>query len=343
MTATEQIKTLYQNLPSKAKTELLDDLLLLHEQEGVLLEEAKEIVSNKRKNKPCPHCESIQVYKRGYKNGTQTYSCKNCGKWYRETTGTPLFKIQLKDKWQAYLGLMEKGHSIKKTAKELGISVQTSFDWRHKALSSLEQFVPKKLTDTIECDELELSLSNKGDRNLDRAPRKRANDFKRNQIKGKVSTVQVVSAIERDTGNKYFKVVETKRLTKEQISKALDGVISDGSTLITDKHNSYKSYASGNTKIKHKRLLAKDHVDRKDKSIHLQKVNNVHSQVRDFIKPFNGVSSKYLQNYLNWYAYRDNIRNSKTTLKMWFVAMLMSDKAYGVFELFKKNEMVIRT
>jgi transposase-like protein len=33
------------------------------------------------------------------------------------------------------------------------------------------------------------------------------------------------------------------------------------------------------------------------------------------IKPFNGVSLKHLQNYLNRYAYKDNIRNSKTTLK----------------------------
>jgi len=36
---------------------------------------------------------------------------------------------------------------------------------------------------TVECDELEFSLSNKGIRNLDRKTRKRANYFKRNENK----------------------------------------------------------------------------------------------------------------------------------------------------------------
>ena len=116
-------------------------------------------------------------------------------------------------------------------------------------------------------------------------------------------------------GEKILKAVESKRLNKKEIAKVLDGKLANDSTLITDKHPSYKAYAKGNPLIKHKRLLAKDHVDKNDKSIHLQKVNNVHSQLRTFLRPFNGVSSKYLQNYLNWYAYAIKIRESKTTLK----------------------------
>lgn len=40
-----------------------------------------------------------------------------------------------------------------------------SFDWRHKMLASLSSLVPPKLLGTVECDELELSVSNKGDKN----------------------------------------------------------------------------------------------------------------------------------------------------------------------------------
>ena len=210
MNKTDQIKKLYSSLASSNKTALLDELLVMHEQEGVLLDEARDEVSQKRKNKPCPHCGNIHVYKRGIKNGVQSYSCKSCGKWYRETTGTPLYKIQLKDKWQAYLGLMDKGLAIKKIAKELDISIQTSFDWRHKILSSLEQFIPKELKDTVECDELEFSLSNKGIRNLDRKPRKRANDFKRNKNKEEISTVQAITVIGHKT--KSTKTKNTKTL-----------------------------------------------------------------------------------------------------------------------------------
>lgn len=98
-----------------------------------------------------------------------------------------------------------------------------------------------------------------------------------------------------------------------------------------------------NPTIKQKQLLAKDHVDKDDETLHLQKANNVHSQLRGFLRPFNGVSSKYLQNYLNWYAYVDHIQNSKTTLKQWFLAMLVADQVYGLFELFKQNAVLIRT
>ena len=342
MKTREEIKDLFQELPVGVQNELLGDLLMEQELQGKVLQQAGEEVIKKRFKKPCPHCTSKKVYKRGKQKGVQMYRCNACNKWYSETTGTPLYDIKLKSKWQAYLNCMEQGMSIKKIAKELNISIQTSFDWRHKILSSLEQFVPKELSSEVECDELELALSNKGSKALNREPRKRGTDFKRNQDSNEITTVQVVTAVQRN-GEKYLKAVASKRLSKEQIIKALDGKLAKNATLITDKHPSYKAFAKDNPSIKHKALLAKDHVDKDDKTIHLQKVNNVHKQLRTFLRPFNGVSSKYLQNYLNWYAYVDHIRNSKTTIKQWCVAILLTDQAYHLFELFKQNAVLIRT
>jgi len=338
----EEIKRLFAELPNNYQTELLDELLQRQELKAAIFQSAQEEVSKKRNKKPCPHCQSEKVYKRGKQNGVQMYQCNDCKKWYSETTGTPLYDIKLKSKWQSYLRCMEQGMPIKKIATELEISIQTSFDWRHKILSSLEQFAPKQLSAEIECDELELPLSNKGVKNLDRDPRKRGGDFKRNTGKKDITVVQVVTAVERN-GNKYLKAVESKRLNKEEITKVLIGKLSKDAILITDKHPSYRAFAKENPSIKHKALLAEDYVDKNDKSIHLQKVNNVHSQLRRFLRPFNGVSSKYLQNYLNWYAYVDNIKMSKTTLRQWFLAIISTDQAYHLFELFKQNAVIIRT
>ena len=342
MRSSAEIKEMFAQLPLASQSELLDELLQEQELQGKILLEALEEVSSKRKKKPCPHCSSTNIYKRGKQNEVQMYRCNDCAKWYSETSGTPLYDIKLKPKWQSYLRCMEQGMPIKKIAKELDISIQTSFDWRHKILSSLDQFVPEQLSSEVECDELELALSNKGSRDLDRKPRKRGNDFKRNKGKEEITVVQVVTAVERN-GGKYLKAIESKRLSKEEITKALDGKLADNTILITDKHPSYKAFAKSRPSIKHKALLAKDHVDRNDKTVHLQKVNNVHSQLRSFLRPFNGVSSKYLQNYLNWYAYADKIRESKTTLKQWFVAMLLTDQAYHLYELFKQNAVLLRT
>jgi len=63
---------------------------------------------------------------------------------------------------------MLKGLSIKKTAKDIGICIQTSFDWRHKVLSVLHTEVPNTLEGRVECDEVKLPINQKGERNLDR-------------------------------------------------------------------------------------------------------------------------------------------------------------------------------
>ena len=66
---------------------------------------------------------------------------------------------------------------------------------------------------------------------------------------GNATTVQVVSAVQRN-GEMLLKAVQTKRLTKEQIQKALEGRIAENTTLITDKHPSYKAFAKANPTIK---------------------------------------------------------------------------------------------
>lgn len=343
METAKSIKALFDQLPVSVQQELLDELLQQQELKGQVLQAARDELSQKQPKKPCPHCKNLKVQKRGKQNGVQMYRCNACTKWFSETTGTPLWDIKLKHKWQAYLRCMEQGMSIKKIAKEINISIQTSFDWRHKILSALKELAPEQLSQTVEVDELELPLSQKGSRHLTRKPRHRADDFVRNEFYDDISTVQVVTAVQRG-GSKFLAAVESKRLSQEQIEKALEGKFAPNTTLITDKHKSYAAFAKSNANISHyKTVLAKEHVSKEDKSVHLQHVNNTHSQLRTFLRPFNGVSSKYLQNYLNWFAYANQLKQSKHTLKMWFLTMLISPKAYELFLLFKNNAVIIRT
>ena len=60
---------------------------------------------------------------------------------------------------------------------------------------------------------MELSMSDKWQKQTDRNPRKKGNDFERN-IADKVALVQVVTLVEQG-GYKYLTVVESKRLTTE--------------------------------------------------------------------------------------------------------------------------------
>ncbi|GAB1417880.1 IS1595-like element ISSsu9 family transposase [Bacteroidales bacterium] len=342
MKTKEDIKLEFAKLSAIDQEQLLDELLRDYETRGQILETLTDEIQKRNKKKPCPHCASEIVYKRGKQKGVQMYKCRSCNKWYSETTGTPLWDIKLKNKWQSYLRCMEQGMSIKKTAKEIGISIQTSFDWRHKILSSLAGFTPETLSEVVECDELELALSNKGSRNLKRKPRKRGSDFKRNEASSEPTVVQVVTAVQRN-GEKYLKAVESKRLSADEIAKAFNGRLKDKTTLITDKHPSYKLFTKKSPTLKHKLVEAKQYVSKNDKNVHLQHVNNTHSQLRSFLNPFNGVSSKYLQNYLNWFAYGSKLSGTKETIKLWLTTILASPQAYHLFLQFKENAVNIRT
>jgi len=337
-----EIKKKFKALPASVQVKLLDALLQEHEMSGQVIETVKQELALSKYRKPCPHCSSGKVYKRGKQAGIQMYQCRECNRWYSETTGTPLWAIKLKHKWQAYLRCMQQGMSIRKIAKELHISIQTSFDWRHRILSALDKYTPDTLSGIIECDEMELPLSNKGQRGLDRPARKRGTDFKRNKVSAKSTTVQVVASVERGGGT-MLKAVESKRLSADQIAKVFDDKLQKGSTLITDKHASYRLYAKKCPEIKHRVLYGKQHVSKDEPEVHLQRVNNTHSQIRTFLRPFNGVSTKYLQNYLNWYAYADNLNQNKETIKQWLMTLFVLQEAYDLFWLFKENADIIRT
>lgn len=339
MKKTDDLLTRFKLLGSAAQSVVLESLRVEFEGKGKLLEVAQSEITSK---KCCPYCSASRVHKRGKQSGVQMYKCVDCTKWFSSTTGTPLWDIKKKDKWQSYLTFMQQGMSIKKTAKEIGICIQTSFDWRHKILSVLNQAVPEKLSGRVECDEMELPLSNKGEKHLTRKARKRSGDFVRNTKTKEITTVQIVSAID-ENNQTYFKAIESKRITAKQLGKTIGKKLDKNVTLITDKHPSYRPFVKSKPTVKHKTVKANEHVSKEDKKVNLQKVNNQHKQLRLFLAKFNGVSSKYLQNYLNWYAYGKNMQNFANQTKQWLYVILTNDLAYNLYQLIKLNAVNIRT
>jgi transposase-like protein len=140
--------------------QLLLNLTSFHEQKSSVLVEVRKTLYNTNDRKPCPHCHGIDVSKKGSRNRMRMYYCKPCNKQYSENAGTALWDIKKKDKWQAYIDCMNKGMSLRAIAKEIGISLQTSFDWRHKILGSLNTLTPDQLGEVVECDEISINLKN---------------------------------------------------------------------------------------------------------------------------------------------------------------------------------------
>ena len=157
----------FVNSSSIIQQEILSSLLSLSLQE----EQVKD--SNESKATTCPHCQDNRIRANGRLKGFQRYVCNGCKKNFSETTGKFWYNIKKKNKLNRYLYCLLSGFSIRKSAKQTGISIQTSFDWRHKLLTSFSSVSVEEFQGIVESDDLFFAYSEKGSRHLDRKPKKR--------------------------------------------------------------------------------------------------------------------------------------------------------------------------
>jgi transposase-like protein len=125
-----------------------------------------------RDDRQCPHCGTPGAVKRGSANGLRRYRCKSCGKSFNALTGTPLARLRLKERWLAFTQSLSVGDTVRGSAAQCDVALTTAFRWRHRFLKAVKT-TTAPLRGIVEADETYLLDSRKGDRQLDRPPRKR--------------------------------------------------------------------------------------------------------------------------------------------------------------------------
>lgn len=286
----------------------------------------------------CPHCSSTQIRANGTLNAVQRYACKSCRKYFSQTTGKFWYNIKKKDKLSAYLYCLLSGYSIRKCAKQTGISIQTSFDWRHKLLTSFSAVAPEQFLGIVESDDLFFAYSEKGNRNLDRKPRKRGEKATKAGVSDE--KVAVIATCDR-TGNKDFRVATKGRISKQDLDNALQGKLEKALVLCSDSHRSYTAFAKSK-ELSHKKFNASKGKRAVDKVYHVQNVNNMDSRLRKFMESFNGLATKYLQNYLNWFLVLEKIKNTTSKIAVVTAIAFASNKVWYHYKQEAFN-MLIRT
>ena len=126
----------------------------------------------------CPKCQSQSIMGHGQYRNRKRYMCNSCHSTFNELSGTAISGLKKPDKFQQSVELLIDSFSIRKVAKRLGISTHTASDWRHKVLSGLKTVKPPKMEGLVECDDKQMSISQKGDKHLNRPPHKRPSDRK---------------------------------------------------------------------------------------------------------------------------------------------------------------------
>jgi len=286
MTAHNEIVRLFKSLSDNEKEVVLKKLGQASVEETVLIENALVVC--------CPHCESKLFVKNGKRGTNQKYKCKTCCKVFTAKTGTSLHRLHKTDKFDLYKSLMlESYYPIKKIAKKVGISIQTAFDWRHKILSGTIKD-DKSFEGITEIDDIWFLYSQKGRKGLDysreRGGSKRAgdNDF---QVKLLITTDR----------NKTtdMSLARIGRLRKADIERKVSGRFSEDCALVSDKHRSIAAFAKSEN-LKHVSFKASEHTAGGE--YHVQNINNMAASLKTIVnRTLKGVSTKYLQNYANWY------------------------------------------
>ena len=303
-------------------------------------ESRRELLNNKQGF--CPHCGDNKYVKFGFKSNSQRYKCKSCARSFTEFTGTWMAGIHSKDKLDAYLALMMEEKSLDKIKTALSMNKKTAFDWRHKILASLSNTDTDDFTGITESDETFFLNSEKGRKVTNRESRKRGGKSNKRGI----SNDQVAVIVTQDRKSTLDLTVATMgRLKKVDIEKAIGNRIHPKKTILcSDAHVSYKGFAIDN-QLEHHSLKGTLKQRVKKGVYHIQHVNSTHNRIKKWIdNRFWGVSTKYLQQYLNWYRVKEKIKNRNDKLKVFTQKVAEDIKAYQKYKKIDSNyEKLIAT
>jgi hypothetical protein len=95
---------------------------------------------------------------------------------------------------------------------------------------------------------------------------------------------------------------------RDQVRAAIEGVPLAGASVSTDWCSAYLTPLREAGVLAHRRYLAKEAGEGE-----LGAVNSLHSRLSTFLAPFNGVSTRRLQRYLDWFCWEEQARRSPST------------------------------
>ena len=316
-------------LPSEERKSLLLELQELSSVEKTspkFQEYRRKLLDNKQRC--CSHCGHTKYVRFGKDKGSQRYKCKSCNRSFTEYSGTWMAGLHKKDKVDSYMQLMLEEKSLDKIKVALKINKKTAFDWRHKILSSVEQTEKGDFTGITESDETFFLHSEKGNPSITRKPRKRGGSSSKQGVNNEHMTVIVTQDRQAQID---LTLATAGRLKKIDIERAVGGRFSAQTVLCTDSHVSYKGFAIDN-KIEHHPLRSDLKQRVKEGIYHIQHVNSTHHRVKKWIdEKFWGVSTKYLQQYLNWFRLKEILKQSRQPVKEFAEKTMQDISAYQRF------------
>ena len=114
----------------------------------------------------------------------------------------------------------------------------------------------------------------------------------------------------------YEEVVTKAFLTLQippptEVIRLYDNRIGTETILCTDSHKSYIQF-SADMGLEHKQIRRGRH---KEDIYHIQHINSLHSNLKGWMRRFNGVATKYLSNYMKWHKWMGTLSSEKEIIR----------------------------
>lgn len=288
----KRMRSMVNQLSAAQRKVLAADLAALEIRPAVM-----DIVGN-RPN-ACPHCSCDNTVKNGNARGLQRYKCRGCQRTFNALTGTPLARLHQRGRWLEHGKALSAGLTLREVSGLVGIAVCTAHRWRHRFLAAPQAVKSQLLSGIAEIDETYFLRSNKGQRTgLGRLPRHRGGKASKRGI----SHEQVPVLVARDRSGEstdFILAVDDSA----HIVAALQPILPTDVILCTEGNPAMM--ATG-------RKLGIEHHPvnvaagrRVDGPWHVQNVNAYHSRLKEWMRRFRGVATKYLGSYLGWFRTMD--------------------------------------
>lgn len=230
-------------------------------------------------------------------SGRRRWLCAECGRTYTALTRT-VFEESKKDlpTWAQFVRLMCYNAQLDLAAEVCGISHQTAFEWRHRAMATPGSYQERiVLRDKRWIDEMHIE-----DSTLKNTPGYRPmRGLSRNPV-----CVCVAIDVHK---NPVAVVCGHGKPSGKRVREALERHVAEGTTFLHDKERAHNPLIRA---VKGVSVTYK--ADSKDPEYRegMKMVNSLCAWIRRFVEGYVGMKTENLQEYLNWYVYLFRVKQA---------------------------------
>jgi len=260
----------------------------------------------------CPHCEGRSVIRWGRIGGRPRYRCKGCRRTFNSLTGTPLAYLKRSDRWAAFRDCMGASLTVRTTAMRIGVHRDTAFRWRHRLLNAIRTTDSPELGGRVEVGETTFLFSEKGRRPLQRPARRHGSPHRW----ASTPRVWVLVAVD-DRARLLYGVAGLRRCTASDVRRTLAPYLRADAVLVARDGplGAVGGFARG-AGLTFRRMPLIDRAfahappatttwrverEQRPQGDVVGNVTGCVRQLKAWLRPFRGVASRYLPNYLAWH------------------------------------------